>query len=67
MSLSKAIFHLMCLSDVLAAVDNPWEKKRKLANARLSNFKRNFSSLQICGGQVNVEHLTLDTSFNNYR
>ena len=39
MSLSKAIFHLVCLSDVLPAFDNPWGKKRKLANARLSNFE----------------------------
>ena len=39
MSLSKAIFHLVCLSDVLPAVVPLWGKKRKLANARLSNFE----------------------------
>ena len=43
MPLSKAIFHLVCLSDVLAAVDNPWGKKRKLANARLSNFNEDLA------------------------
>ena len=43
MSLSKAMFHLVRLSDVLPVVDNPWGKKRKLANARLSNFEEDLA------------------------
>ena len=45
MSLSKAIFHLVCMSDVRPAVDNPWGKKIKLANAQLSNFE---DDLAVC-------------------
>ena len=43
MSLSKAIFHLVNLSDVFPAVDNPWGKKRKLGNARLSKYEEDLA------------------------